>query len=104
MEGRAGVGAKMSAKSRMEDCGVGEAAMAQKWARPKKGRSLACLPQSCSFSPLFISQTSTNDPSPLYSVLQFIKCFLIHLVPDFHNNPVQKVVRVVVCPFYRCAT
>lgn len=54
MEGGAGVGAKMSAKSRMEDCGVGEAAMAQKWVRPEEGRSLAYLPQSSSFSPLFI--------------------------------------------------
>lgn len=89
VEGGAGVGAKMSAKSRMEDCGVGEAAVAQKWVRPEEGRSLACLPRSSSFFPLFISQTSTNDPSSLYSDLQFMKCFLIHLVPDFRNNPVQ---------------
>lgn len=81
VEGGAGAGTKMSAKSRMEDCGGREAAMAQKWARPEEGRSLACPPQPSSFSPLFTSQTPTNDPLSPYSALQFIKCFLIRLVP-----------------------
>lgn len=78
VEGRAGAGAKMSVKSRMEDCG-GER---QPWLRGgqglEEGWALNCHPHSSSFSPLFIPQTSINHPSPLHSAFQFIKYFLIH--------------------------
>lgn len=72
VEGGTGAAVKMSAKSRMEDCRRER----QPWLRsgwgPEEGRALTCHPNVSSFSALFIPQTSTNDPSPLYSAFQFI--------------------------------
>lgn len=52
----------------------------------EEGRALTCHPHSSSFFPLFIPQTSINDPLPPHSAFQFPRHFLIQAVPHLHNN------------------
>lgn len=79
VEGRAGAGAKMSAKSRMEDCG-GER---QPWLRSGWGPEGGLDQKPAHSPPFFIPQASFNDPLTSDQHFPFIKCFIIHLLSHF---------------------
>lgn len=71
VEGGARAGTKMSAKSRMEDCGgERQPGLRSGWGL-EGGQALTCQANASSFS-LFIPQIPIHDPSPRHSALQFI--------------------------------